>query len=204
MRISQALVAIILATGVKSVPQSPLDDDWTLPGIPLSLSMNEGTSTDLFVDSSSANQILAAPNDIASDNARDLLTLGSIHQVAPTDYLFQTRCSDGKSWQKRSGEICPVDEAPILCSRRGGLTLRKKTPSCCTGLETVERYPYGAGLISSRENCECMTHLANVIRLAAKTNLFSPIDLSDALNSASCKKRNGSLYCCDYVVSIVV
>lgn len=40
--------------------------------------------------------------------------------------------------------------------------------------------------------------------LAAKTNYLFPIDLSYALNSASCKKRNGSVYCCDYVVSIVV
>lgn len=30
------------------------------------------------------------------------------------------------------------------------------------------------------------------------------IDLSRALNSASCKERKGNVYCCDYVVSIVV
>lgn len=38
MRIPQALVAIILATGVKSMPQGLPGDDWNLPGIPLGLS----------------------------------------------------------------------------------------------------------------------------------------------------------------------
>lgn len=43
MRIPQAFVAIILAIGVKSVPQGLPGDDWNLPGISLSLFMNEGT-----------------------------------------------------------------------------------------------------------------------------------------------------------------
>lgn len=49
MRKSQVFVAVILATGVKSVPEGLLEDDWTLPGIPLSLFMNEGTNIDLYL-----------------------------------------------------------------------------------------------------------------------------------------------------------
>lgn len=177
MRIPQAFVAIILATGVQSVPYGlPGDDDWNLSGISLSLFMNERKNPHLFVDSSSAKQILAAPNDMASEDARNLLTSGSVHQIARTDYLPQTRCSDGEAvstlgWseiqEKRSeqpsGEMCPLDEAPIICPRGGGLTLRKKTPTCCAGPETEERYPYGAGLIPSREKCECIAHLWSII-----------------------------------------
>lgn len=176
MRISQAFVALILATGVKSVTEGLLEDDWTLPGISLSLFTNKGTNSDLFVESRSANQIIAAPIDLASTNARNLLISDSVHLIAHTDYLPQIRCSDGEtaarvgrdaSWgkrsQKRYGEFCSLDEAPTICPRRGGLTLRKKTPSCCTGLETVERYPYGAGRISSREGCKCIAHLPNVL-----------------------------------------
>jgi len=168
MRIPQAFVAIILATGVESMPQGLPGGDWNLP---------------------------AGPIDMASEGARNLLTSDSVHQIARTDYLPQTRCSDGEaaallSWakirgkrsQKPSGDMCLLDEAPIICPRGGGLTLRKKTPSCCAGPETVDRYPYGAGLISSRKRCEY---------------------LSRALNSASCKERKGNVYCCDYVVSIV-
>lgn len=101
--------------------------------------------------------------------------------IAHTNCSSQTRCFEGetagrvdrgKSWsrisQKRSGEFCPLDEAPIPCPRRGGLTLRKKTPSCCNGPETVERYPYGAGRISSREGCECIDRLPNVLRRRPK------------------------------------
>lgn len=51
MRISQAFVALILATGVKSVTEGLLEDDWTLPGISLSLFTNKGTNSDLFVES---------------------------------------------------------------------------------------------------------------------------------------------------------
>lgn len=181
MRISQVFVAVILAAGVKSVPEGLLEDDWTLPGIPLSLFMNEGTNTDLFIDSRSANQILAAPIDMTSENARNLLTSGSVQEVAHTDYLAQTGCSDGVGWgelwgkrsQKRSAELCPPDEASTICPGRGGLTLRKKTPSCCNGPETVERYPYGAGRISSRGGCECIAHLPNLFRWRPKLIIFS-------------------------------
>lgn len=175
MRISQAFVAIVLATGVKSVPQGLPGDDWNLPGIPLSLFMNEGTYPHLFVSSRSANQILAAPVDMPSDNARNLLTSGSVHQIARTDYLPQTGCSDGETaapvrWgkiqgkisQKPSGEMCLLDEAPIICPRGGGLTLRKKIPSCCAGPETVESYPYG-GRISSTARCECIAHIRCIV-----------------------------------------
>lgn len=44
MRISHAFVAFILATGVKSISEGPLEDDWTLPGIPLSLFINKKTN----------------------------------------------------------------------------------------------------------------------------------------------------------------
>lgn len=148
--------------------------------------MNEGTNPHLFLGFRSANQILAAPIDMASEGARNLLTSGSVHQIARTYYLPQTRCSDGeaaallswgKIWRKRpqkpSGGMCLLDEAPIICPRGGGLTLSKKTPSCCAGPETVERYPYGAGLISSRKRCECIVHLRSMIFLAAKTNQCS-------------------------------
>lgn len=177
MRIPQAFVAIILATGIISVPQGLPGDDWNLPGIPLiSLFMNERTNPHLFVCSRSANQILAASIGMASENARNLLTSGPVHQIAGTDYIPQTGCSDGEAaarvgWgiilgkrsQSPSGEMCPLDEAPILCPRRGGLTLRKKTPSCCAGPETVERYPFAAGRISSRERCECIAQLRSII-----------------------------------------
>ncbi len=161
-------------------------DDWNLPGIPLSLFMNEGTSPHLILGFRSANQILAAPIDMAPEGASNLLTSGSVHQIARTDYLPQTRCSDGEaaaflSWgkfrgkrsQKPSGEMCLLDEAPIICPRGGGLTLRKKTPSCCAGPETVERYPYGAGLISSRKRCECNCSSSEYNFLAAKINQCS-------------------------------
>lgn len=182
MRTSQAFVAVILATGVKSVPEGLLEDDWTLPGIPLSLFMNEETKQDLFVDARSANKILAAPIDMASDNARNLLTSDLVRQIAYTDYLPQTTCSDDEAeawegWSKRSpkpsGEFCSLDEAPIICPSRGGLSLRRKTPSCCTGLETIERYPYGAGRIPSRSGCECVAHLPNVLRWRPKLIFFS-------------------------------
>lgn len=176
MRIPQTFVAIILAIGVKSVPQGLPGDDWNLPGISLSLFMNEGTNPNLFVGSRRANQTLAAPIDMASEDARNLLASGSARQIARTDYLPQARCSDGEaaarlSWgeirekrsQKPSGEMCPLDEAPIICPRGGGLTFRMKTPSCCAGPETVERYPYGAGLVSSRKRCECIAHLRSII-----------------------------------------
>lgn len=181
MRISQAFVAVILATGVKSLPEGLLEDDWTLPGIPLSLFMNEGTNQDLFVDARSANKILAASIDMASDNARNLLTSDLVQQIAYKDYLPQTRCSDdeaaapvgwGKRSQNPSGESCSLDEAPIICPSRGGLTLRKKTSSCCTGLETMERYPYGVGWISSRKGCECIANLSNVLRWRPKLIIF--------------------------------
>lgn len=186
MRIPQAFVAIILATGVKSMLQDLPGDDWNLPGIPLSLFMNEGTSPHLILGFRSANQILAAPIDMAPEGASNLLTSGSVHQIARTDYLPQKRCSDGEaaaflSWgkfrgkrsQKPSGEMCLLDEAPIICPRGGGLTLRKKTPSCCAGPETVERYPYGAGLISSRKRCECNCSSSEYNFLAAKINQCS-------------------------------
>lgn len=121
---------------------------------------------------------------MASEGARNLLISGPAHQVARTDYLPPTRCPDGEaaalSWgktrgkrsQKPSGEMCLLDEAPIICPRGGGLTLRKKTPSCCEGPETVDRYPY-AGLISSRKRCECILHLQIIIFLAGKTDQCS-------------------------------
>lgn len=56
MRIPQAFVAIILATGVESMPQGLPGDDWNLPGIPLVLFMNEGTTPHLFLGFRSANQ----------------------------------------------------------------------------------------------------------------------------------------------------
>lgn len=67
MRISQAFVAFILATGVKSVPEGLLEDEWTLPSIPLSLYTNERANQELFVDARSANKILAALIYMASD-----------------------------------------------------------------------------------------------------------------------------------------
>ena len=107
MRISQAFVAVILATGVKSVPGGLLADEWTLPSISLSLFMNEGTNQELFVDARSANKILAAPIYMASDNARNPLTSDLVQQIAYTDYLPQTRCSDDEAaapvgWGKRT------------------------------------------------------------------------------------------------------
>lgn len=143
--------------------------------------MDESTNPYLVFSFRSANKILEAPIDMASEGARNLLTSGSVHQIARTEYLPQTRCSDGeaaallnwsKIWRKRSqelsGEMCLRDDAPIICPRGGGLTLREKTPSCCAGPETVETYPYGAGLIPSMNRCECIVHLRSRLFFGGK------------------------------------